>query len=582
MITFVLISILILAGYFSYQTHLRSYALQVEARCRDLSAAMLAQMATTPPPGDPRVVQAHFATLAKQLPGIQIMVYDLKNKVKFSTLPGWMGKDFSGFLGRDDFKADNARMLDSGEQTEIMTLAGGDGVWEGMLFSGRFSSDCRQCHAPGKPILGGIGVFLSRSPEQMGRFQRHGMAMAGGFGIFAVVLALVWAMFFRMSKSLDGSMSRIKDQCSEVENAATEVRTLAVSVDEQAHGVEGLSIQVMDLGRGVSRQMQDLVSTGGEFIESIRGVSRDAQSVNEWVGSMNQTLSKASDNVGSVAESAVEMSGSVNSAASAMEQMYASHSEITKSAAECARVTNEAAQKAQITFDLVNRLGEAAAQIGDIIELINGIAGKTNLLALNAAIEAAGAGEAGKGFAVVANEVKDLAKQTAGATGEIRRMVTDMQEQTTDAVDAIQGINQVIADVDGFMGSIAASVEEQTSTTNEVTRNVAHSAESAESVARNIHLAAEKIHQVSVDMTRIMELETGVSDQMIELATNVDAVSDVVTRTHEQVADISRQADRLSHSVGDIHNNAHEQLEQTQSLEAVARTLNRRARRLKI
>ena len=111
-----------------------------------------------------------------------------------------------------------------------------------------------------------------------------------------------------------------------------------------------------------------------------------------------------------------------------------------------------------------------------MIKLINGIAEQTNLLALNATIEAARAGEAGKGFAVVASEVKELAQETARATEDISRRVEAIQADTAGAVEAIGQISAVIGEINDFQATIAAAVEEQTATSNEMNRNVAEAA----------------------------------------------------------------------------------------------------------
>ncbi|WP_367615153.1 methyl-accepting chemotaxis protein [Rhodoplanes serenus] len=120
----------------------------------------------------------------------------------------------------------------------------------------------------------------------------------------------------------------------------------------------------------------------------------------------------------------------------------------------------------------VASLSSATAQIDEIVELINTIAGQTNLLALNATIEAARAGEAGKGFAVVAQEVKMLAGQTAKATGDISRSIVEVQTTTRDAVEAISAIGNTIAEVDQITAHVAEAVGAQSQATEEIARNI--------------------------------------------------------------------------------------------------------------
>jgi methyl-accepting chemotaxis protein len=141
---------------------------------------------------------------------------------------------------------------------------------------------------------------------------------------------------------------------------------------------------------------------------------------------------------------------------------------------------------AENTTRTVGKLGDSSQEIATVIKLINGIAEQTNLLALNATIEAARAGEAGKGFAVVASEVKELAQETARATEDISKRVEAIQADTAGAVDAISQISTVIGEINDFQATIAAAVEEQTATTNEMNRNVAEAATGTQGIAAAI------------------------------------------------------------------------------------------------
>ena len=145
-----------------------------------------------------------------------------------------------------------------------------------------------------------------------------------------------------------------------------------------------------------------------------------------------------------------------------------------------------AVQIAERTNSTVGKLGESSAEIGKVIKVITSIAGQTNLLALNATIEAARAGDAGRGFAVVANEVKELAKETARATEEIGRKIDAIQSDTRGAVEAILQIGSIINQINDFQGTIASAVEEQTATTNEMSRNLVEVAKGSVDIAENI------------------------------------------------------------------------------------------------
>ena len=185
-------------------------------------------------------------------------------------------------------------------------------------------------------------------------------------------------------------------------------------------------------------------------------------------------------------------------------------------------MASEAVNQARTTTERVSELSIAATRIGDVVELINTIAGQTNLLALNATIEAARAGEAGRGFAVVASEVKALANQTAKATEEISAQVAAMQTSTSDAVAAIGGITQTIAEMSEITAGISASIEQQGEATREIARNIQSVAAGSSEI--NAHIgsvtsAAEATGTAASDvLTNARELD----HQSAELRSAVD------------------------------------------------------------
>jgi PAS domain S-box-containing protein len=131
---------------------------------------------------------------------------------------------------------------------------------------------------------------------------------------------------------------------------------------------------------------------------------------------------------------------------------------VSRDLAESARAAVDAAS---LTAGKIQKLDESTSEIGKVVELITSIAQQTNLLALNATIEAARAGEAGRGFAVVANEVKELANETAKATGDITSQVDTIRTDTQSAVSAIEEIQSIIRTLDDSQRSIREVVEEQ-------------------------------------------------------------------------------------------------------------------------
>lgn len=197
-----------------------------------------------------------------------------------------------------------------------------------------------------------------------------------------------------------------------------------------------------------------------------------------------------------------EVASGVQIVATNTEEMVASIKEISRSANESAQMSRDTLNNAVETNKTIAKLGVSSQEIGDVIKVISSIAQQTNLLALNATIEAARAGDAGKGFAVVANEVKELAKQTAKATEDITNKISAIQKDSSAAVDAISEISSSIEKLNSLSGAIAASVEEQTATTNEVSRVVVQSSKGVENIASSVKAvskAAEANMSASAD-----------------------------------------------------------------------------------
>jgi methyl-accepting chemotaxis protein len=245
-----------------------------------------------------------------------------------------------------------------------------------------------------------------------------------------------------------------------------------------------------------------------EFVAKLRGmiaaIAENAQHVataSEELSANSHQITANSEETSAqaqvVAEAGQHVNTNLQTLATGSEEMSATINEISKNAMEAANVAGEAVRTADATNITVGKLGEASAEIGKVIEVITSIAQQTNLLALNATIEAARAGEAGKGFAVVANEVKELAKQTAKATEDIGQKISVMQQNTTGAVDAIGRIREVIDKINHISGVIATAVEEQSATTNEMSRNVGEAAKGASEISGNIAGVAEAAQNTS-------------------------------------------------------------------------------------
>jgi methyl-accepting chemotaxis protein len=224
---------------------------------------------------------------------------------------------------------------------------------------------------------------------------------------------------------------------------------------------------------------------------SVSTLTAASGDLSELAGRLDASAEETSAQARQADVSAQHVSSAVTDMSAATEQLAASIREIARQTSDASVTTAQAGGSAAETAAAVEALSEAGREVGDIVQLITSIAEQTNLLALNATIEAARAGSAGKGFAVVATEVKDLAQETAKATGDITAKITAIQDLTGRTAAAIGTITGVITRIDDGQRTIAAAVEEQSATTELMARNVADVSGAATQISGTVsHITA--------------------------------------------------------------------------------------------
>lgn len=265
-----------------------------------------------------------------------------------------------------------------------------------------------------------------------------------------------------------------------------------------------------------------LVKTLGDTANQLAAAAEELSATATQLAKNSERTNTESSSAASAAE---EVSKGVASVATNAEEMSASIKEIAKSSSEAATMSKESMAKAQNTNMVINKLGVSSREIGDVVKVISSIAQQTNLLALNATIEAARAGDAGKGFAVVANEVKELAKQTAKATEDITHKITTIQGDTSGAVSSIGEISKAVEQLNNISMTIAAAVEEQTATTNEVSRITQESSKAVGGIAATAKNVLEAATQSSAGASQTLEAArslTQLADKLKDLVKKID------------------------------------------------------------
>jgi methyl-accepting chemotaxis protein len=388
---------------------------------------------------------------------------------------------------------------------------------------------------PGWDWVIGTGIYVD---DVDAVFQRKALQQAEifGFVLIGVVGAalLVTRSVVRPLTELRHAMTRLSDGSIDIAipsiNRKDEIGDMAQTVEVFKEGL----IRARDLTDAQAREVEakelkqkQLDAFIQEFeltvVSVLDGLAAADHAMRGNSRRMSTNAAQTREQVATVVVASDEAMNNVQTVAAAAEELSISIQEIARQASHASSMALRAVRETAVTTDSMKVLEEKVAGIGVVVQLIADIANQTNLLALNATIEAARAGDAGKGFAVVASEVKALANQTARATEEITRQISEIQDSTHTSVEAISAIVQVNQDMSGVATAISAAVEQQHAATCEIARNAEQGAAGTASVST----AISKVDQATLEATSAtQELDhtaTTLGEQAETLKQKVDA-----------------------------------------------------------
>jgi len=290
------------------------------------------------------------------------------------------------------------------------------------------------------------------------------------------------------------------------ERRLTETR-IASLAEQEAHraSVDGEIRSFRESVEAVLRTMSDSASEMGR---TAAGLSDSSRETSQRASGAVRTSNDAAVNVKAASDAAHELSESIG--------------EISRQLSQATDLVGLAVNEAQKTNADVASLAQAAQEIGNVVKLIQHIAGQTNLLALNATIEASRAGESGRGFAVVASEVKSLAVQTAKATEQISAQIASVQASTAAAVEAIRRNTERMQEINRCTTAVAASVEQQSAATNEISHNVASVAAGTDVVVSALEQVADAVDRTGLSAATALEVSEAMQSASAHLRDKVE------------------------------------------------------------
>jgi methyl-accepting chemotaxis protein len=287
---------------------------------------------------------------------------------------------------------------------------------------------------------------------------------------------------------------------------------------------------IREMLKSMIESTQALTSSSTDLAAVSRQLSSAAMDTTDKSRAVAAASDDMNSNFQSVSAAMEQSTGNVNMIASSTEEMTATVNEIAESAEKARGIAETAVKQSHATSVKMSDLGESAQKIGRVTETITEISEQTNLLALNATIEAARAGEAGKGFAVVANEIKELARQTAAATVDIKNQIIEMQTTTSITVEDIENISEVIAEISNVINGIATAVEEQSAASSEIANNISQTSLGIAEVNQNMAHNTMVVADITRDISGIDLQSSQVREGSLQVQQSAQNLADLVVQ----------------------------------------------------
>lgn len=400
---------------------------------------------------------------------------------------------------------------------------------------------------PGLDMWIGTGVYidnientkaaLNAKMRELTRSKAINMLLIAGL-IFLAIIVLNIIIVFGITSGLKQLITNFRD-VAEGEGDLT--KRINIRSSDELGELAKLFNSFLEKLQGIIKQIAESSSSVGTSSTELATISQDLFSNSEDTSQRANNVATSSEemsaNLNSVAAAMEQSSTNANMVASAAEEMTATINEIAENAERARSVSADAVGQAHSASEKMTELGQAADKIGKVTEAITEISEQTNLLALNATIEAARAGEAGKGFAVVANEIKELAKQTAAATLNIKALIDDVQGTSKTTREEISQISSVIGGVNEIVATIATAVEEQTAATREIANNISQTSEGIQEVNENVSQSSTVAADITQDITEVSSAAKRISQSSIEVK---DSAAKLQARSTELNAIVGR------------------------------------------
>lgn len=393
---------------------------------------------------------------------------------------------------------------------------------------------------PGTDYWVGTGVYTDNIEMFMADKRKSMVALVEGRSymmlatvgtIYVLISMFSLYIMFGISRSLNNMIASFRDVA---EGKGDLTKRINLSSSDELGELARLFNLFLEKLQGVIKNIagnaDEVDRSSGYLLDISKNMSERSEMTSRQAGNVAQVAEGMSVSLGYVAQTMENSSDNASIVATAAEEMSATINEIAQNSEKARSIAGEAVSQSGLASNKIRDLDKAAETIGKVTETIKEISEQTNLLALNATIEAARAGEANKGFAVVANEIKELAKQTAVATQDIKVNIEGVQLTTGDTVQVINMISQVITEMNDIVSGITSAVEEQSAATAEIADNISRTSAVIHEVNSSVSGIFTASHETSTEIARVNDSASDLSQNSSQIEEKAQKLSGMAGR----------------------------------------------------
>lgn len=367
--------------------------------------------------------------------------------------------------------------------------------------------------------------------------QKSVIMMVGTGAVTSILaIALLWYAAGGIVRPIRSTVDMLKD-IAEGEGDLT--KRLEIKAHDEVGEMATWFNQFMEKLRDLIRQIVDDANSLNTSSGSLSAIAKQMKEGSDSMAERSRTVASGAEEMdvtmAGVAAACEQTATNVNLVATATDGMNMTIREIAKKSEESRSISESAVLKAGEVSNKLGKLGQSALEISKVTDVISAISSQINLLALNATIEAARAGEAGRGFAVVASEVKELAKQTADATQLVQTQISTIQSATDETVSEVGQILEIFRNVSENVASIAADVDGQAVTTQEIADNISQTSAGIQEVNQNVSQGSAVARSITTEISSVNQSVQDASMSIGMVNDRAGELSELSTKLQELV-----------------------------------------------